>query len=131
MKYIFMLFILLANVSYADPFYKEDNPKENDTVDTVVENNEKSTACMPQNISEILRLDSQFEQLKFIGVFQREKLSKALFLDAEQQVIDLKQGLFIFPDMIEIKQVDLKSVQYIDWKNTTDCLNPISVTKKL
>ena len=131
MKYILIIFAFLFNSSYADPFYKEDSLKKDPVISEFAKNSEKPTACIPEENLEKLMLDNPFEQLKFIGVIQKEKVAKALFLDAEQQVIDLKQDLLIIPAMIEIKQVDLKGMKYIDWANSTDCLNPILVTKRL
>lgn len=128
MKYIFILLMLWLKIGYADPFYKEE---KNNTEDIFVENSEEVSACMPQSNLETYILETPFEQLKFIGVVEISNKTKALFMDNEQQIIDLKKDLFVLPSMIEIKQIDLKSVQYIDWKNTKDCLNPVSVTKKL
>ncbi|EFL79637.1 hypothetical protein [Actinobacillus pleuropneumoniae] len=132
-KYIWILFIF-SSISVADPFYGEKLARENPTFSADTEiamNTENLTAC---NISlpQISRyLPAKLTQLKFIGVLKKEDKYKAILMDAQKQLFDLQVNDWLADELIQIIDIDLKSIRYINWRTEKNCESPTPVILKL
>lgn len=122
MKKLLLTILLLSLQGYADPFYGQ--TQENNQA--IVKENSNHTAIQcdffSQETMPILQIN--FAQLKFIGVLKIAERFNALFLTNEQKIIELAEGHVLLPSQIQIKQITLKSIDYIDWQKTIDCEKP-------
>lgn len=125
--------LLLATIAVADPFYDSEETATEQAVEITenfAKNQPKTTACQPTTQLDQARFSQTFAKLKLVGIVKFGEQFKALFLNEEQQLIDLKSYDIIEPEMIQIEQIDLKSVRYIQWQKSTQCDNPlISIIK--
>lgn len=143
MKYItsifsYLLFCLSLSCQ-ADPFYPQDNASHSiDSLTSQAEENmpknakqqAEITACLSPQLNR-LALPTPFEQLKFIGVVEINQQFRALFVDPQQAIIDLRVDDLLEGDFIQITEITLKSVRYIHWPKSTNCSTPHLVTLKL
>lgn len=138
MNYIVSLFLLLfasTSIAQRDPFYGESHV---DSFEAQADNNLQKNAkhlaslqdCLTNDFPKI-SLISPFEQLKLIGLVEIDGEFRALFLDPQQRIIDIKQGEVIEQDFIQIYKISLKSVTYIDWQKSQSCTNPTYIQLKL
>ncbi|WGE34178.1 hypothetical protein NYR61_01035 [Actinobacillus genomosp. 1] len=132
-KYAWIL-LFLSSISVADPFYGEKLTEESSTFSTeadIVINMENLTACSlpPQRNSRYL--PAKLAQLKFIGVLKKQDNYKAIFMDAQKQLFDLQVNDWLNDELIQIVEIDLKSISYIDWQIEKNCQSPASITLKL
>lgn len=129
---LFGLLLLFSLNSPADPFYADSDITQQ-AIEFAEKNAkfpQKSTACAP-SATQRVSLPSPFSSLKLIGIVQFGDQFRAIFSDEQQHLIELKLGDLIEPDMIEIRHITLKSVQYIDWKRSLSCTQPALITLKI
>lgn len=133
MPYLFLVILLFfLNPVFADPFYPEQpahHPKSSEL------NFAKSLAfsppCLAEKKLENIYLPIDFTQLKLIGIVKNQNIFKALFLDKENKLIDLKEDDFIPSAQIQIEKIDLKQITIIDWQQTSSCHEPYRIQLKL
>lgn len=133
---IFSLFYV--TYSYADAFYAEkEHPESQENAIQAVKNTQKDAknqvllpACLPKDLNS-LSITTEFLQLKLVGIVKFNEQFSALFLDEQQRIIDLKTNDFIENSGVQINEISLKEVRYIDWYQNTTCNNPKIITLKL
>lgn len=105
----------------ADPFYADSatTPQTEQA-----EKKEKTTACNPTQQVRKFALDTEFKQLTLVGIIEREQQFTALFIDEKNHLITLKTNDYLISSDIQISEITLKQVNYINWKNTAHCENP-------
>lgn len=144
MRYVIFLLmpILFSQSSFADPFYAQSETnsadEKNTALDPIIdpptaENPAKPTACDPDPNKEKNRINIEFKQLKLIGILEINGQFQALFKDEENKIYDLKPNQILITlnnEMIEIKNISLKSVQYLHWQPELSC-QPAQMTLKL
>ena len=134
-KYLLLLFCFLSYTTHsiADPFYGEEQEKENTAKakSTIAKKREKTTACeLPENAN-IINIPIEFEDLKLVGVLKYNNTTKALFIDKSNQIFDFAQDDSIKDKTIQIREISTKAVKYINWGLTDDCNTPYQITLKL
>lgn len=134
-KYIPLLFCSLFYTSHsiADPFYGEEQEKErtSKTKSTIAKTGVKITSCdLPENAN-IVNIPIEFEDLKLVGVLKYNNITKALFIDKNNQLFDFSQNDFIKGKSIQISEINTKAVKYTNWDLTNDCNAPYQITLKL
>ncbi|MDD0825049.1 hypothetical protein PTQ27_11350 [Mannheimia sp. AT1] len=131
-KYFLSLLLLSFNVM-ADPFFGEQQALENEYIleTDIAKNAENIPACKPSENGFSLNLTTEFEKLKLIGLVKINHQFRALFIDDKNQLFDLKENELINDHQIEIKNINLRSITYINWKLTNDCSSPYEVILKL
>lgn len=134
-KYAFILLIMFSPFSLADPFFGESTTKKMDNEAPITtEKTKKSaffTACpLPEQLNK-LNLPISFEDLQLVGLIKINQEHKALFRDSKNQLVELKENDFLENRLIQIKQINLKSLEYIDWELTEDCQHPYTILLKL
>ena len=132
-KYIPLLFCSLFYTSHsiADPFYGEEQEKESTskTKSTITKKGVKTTSCeLPENAN-IVNIPLEFEELKLVGKYNN--ITKALFIDKNNQLFDFSQNDFIKDKSIQISEINTKAVKYTNWDLTDDCNRPYQITLKL
>ncbi|MEG9487278.1 hypothetical protein [Mannheimia indoligenes] len=135
-NYFFSFLFISFNATAIDPFFGEQPQMKNEqnTVEVLPEiakNSENLTACKTLEHKKSLNLLTEFEKLKLIGLVKINEHSTALFIDEKEQLLDFKENQFIQNQEIEIKNINLKSLTYINWKFTKDCHFPYEITIKL
>lgn len=134
-------FLSLSMTCSADPFYPTEPQEEPNTPVSDDEQagktgkssakiHENVTACLPKNINRV-SLPMPLSQLKFIGVAEINQQFRALFVGEKGNIIDLRIDDFIDSEFIQIIEINLKSVRYIDWIKSRNCNTPQMVTLKL
>ncbi|MGX3065538.1 hypothetical protein [Ursidibacter arcticus] len=134
-KIVVILFSIIPTLSYADPFYA-DNEKEQEQVANTETNQDtkkqwEMPACLKDKNTEPVYLAIPFNDLKFIGVLQQQNTFTALFSDKENRITSLKENQLILDDAIQIENINLKKVDYIDWKNSNNCIQPSRITIRM
>lgn len=134
-KYIPLLFCSLFYTSHsiADPFYGEEREKESTskTKSTIAKNGVKTTSCELSENANIVNIPIEFEDLKLVGVLKYNNITKALFIDKNNQLFDFSQNDFIKGKSIQISEINTKAVKYTNWDLTNDCNTPYQITLKL
>ena len=137
-KIVVILFSIIPTLSYADPFYadNENNEKEQEQVTNTETNQDTKKhleipACLKDKNTEPVYLSIPFNELKFIGVLQQKNTFTALFSDKENRITSLKENQLILDDAIQIENINLKKVDYIDWKNSNNCIQPNRITIRM
>lgn len=132
-KYSLMMLLFGLN-AMADPFFGENNKNEDQAITEsnphFVKNIQNSTACSPPEHPYLVNLPFEFEKLKLVGLARINNQFKALFIDDKNQILDITENMLINSE-IEIKNINLKSFTYINWKLTKDCKKPYEITFKL
>lgn len=124
MRYLFY-FCLLLSPAFADPFYSSSKGKPDINFDEdLAKSPIFSPPCQPITATEKIYLPIDLSQLKLIGFIQHQGKFKVLFLDKEKRLIELKENDFIVSSHLQIEKVSLKSVTFIDWKNSSICHEP-------
>lgn len=124
-----VIYLLLSSICAADPFYPQNSPLQAvENPEKVAKNSTKSTACLPENGGEMRELPGTFDAFKLIGLVQFNDAFSALFVDESSHLIALKKGDVIVNSQIEISDISLKSLTYIDWQQ---CGQPRALTLKL
>ena len=134
-KYLLLLFCFLSYTTHsiADPFYGKEQEKENTAKakSTIAKKRAKTTACeLPENAN-IVNIPIEFEELKLVGVLKYNNITKALFIDKNNQLFDFSQNDFIKDKSIQINEINTKAVKYTNWDLTDDCNRPYQITLKL
>lgn len=131
MKARFLTLLFLSLNSIADPFYADPEQSQ------AVENHEnfakkpsKQPACQPPHTQSLV-LTEPFQQLKLVGIVQFGSQFRALFTDAQQRLVDLRIGDLISAEQIQIHDISLKQVRYIDWQKSPNCDKPTLITLNL
>ena len=135
----FLLGLCSLTVAFADPFYGEkpatDSPE---TMEQAVKNpahfaksSSFLTACNPTEKVNSLNLAEEFQDLKLVGLIHIQGQFKGLFKNKENKLMSLAENDFIAAQGIQIKTINLKSLQYIHWGLTEQCDSPHLVTLKL
>ncbi|MGY4679493.1 hypothetical protein ACWIVU_07895 [Ursidibacter arcticus] len=137
-KIVVILFSIIPTLSYADPFYadNENNEKEQEQVANTEANQDtkkqwEMPACLKDKNTEPVYLSIPFNDLKFIGVLQQQNTFTALFSDKENRITALKENQLILDDAIQIENINLKKVDYINWKNSNNCIQPNRITIRM
>lgn len=137
MRNSFFSFLFIScNVLAVDPFFGE-QPQIKSVQNTVealpevAKNSENLTACKASEHKNSLNLPTEFDKLKLIGLVKINEQSTALFIDEKGQLFDFKENQLIQNQAIEIKNINLKSLTYINWKLTKNCNFPYEITIKL
>lgn len=134
-KYIPLLFCSLFYTSHsiADPFYGEEQEKErtSKTKSTIAKKGVKTTSCELSKNANIVNIPIEFEDLKLVGVLKYNNITKALFIDKNNQLFDFSQNDFIKGKSIQISEINTKAVKYTNWDLTNDCNRPYQITLKL
>lgn len=132
MKTRFLVLLFLSLNSIADPFYAETEQVQ------AVENQEnfakkpsKHSACLPQQPAQSMVLSEPFQQLKLVGIVQFDSQFRALFTNTQQRIVDLRIGDLIDAEQIQIHDISLKQVRYIDWQKSPNCDKPTLITLNL
>lgn len=132
-KYILSL-LFFVSVSIAEPFYGEQLTDEN-TVFSAKEgiaiNSENLTACHLPSPRNNRYLPSKLTQLKFIGVLKKQDKYKAILMNAQKQLFDLQVNDWLADELIQVVDIDLKSISYINWQSEKNCQSPSLVILKL
>ncbi|MDO4697225.1 MAG: hypothetical protein Q4A60_00870 [Pasteurellaceae bacterium] len=130
MRY-FLFLLLFSPCSLADPFYAE-TPNETKTQPHhFADFPPDLPPCKPSETVEKIYLPLDFNQLTLVGLLNIKDQPKALFVDKQNKLIDLKENDFVVSAQIQIKKIDLKSVMMIDWKNSPLCHEPNKIQLKL
>ncbi|QLB17797.1 hypothetical protein A6B40_09520 [Mannheimia varigena] len=135
-NYFFSFLFISFNATAVDPFFGEQPQMKNEqntleVLPEIAKNSENLTACKTFEHKNSLNLLTEFEKLKLIGLVKINENSTALFIDEKEQLLDFKENQFIQNQEIEIKNINLKSLTYINWKLTKDCHFPYEITIKL
>lgn len=134
MKFHYLFLCLFSSALIADPFYEDKQAPEIQTnsakENNFAENSIFTTACTTSNKTNPIHIGIDFEKLKLIGLVGFEEDFRALFIDGNNRIIDLKINDMLEPEKIEITHIDLKSVQYIAWKKVQHCEAPVISTLK-
>lgn len=134
-KYIPLFFCSLFYTSHsiADPFYGEEQEKErtSKTKPTIAKNGVKTTSCELSENANIVNIPIEFEDLKLVGVLKYNNITKALFIDKNNQLFDFSQNDFIKGKSIQISEINTKAIKYTNWDLTNDCNRPYQITLKL
>ncbi|MDE8033826.1 hypothetical protein OQ257_01380 [Actinobacillus equuli subsp. equuli] len=132
-KYIWIL-LFFSSVSIAEPFYGEKLADENSAFSSESEfaiNTENLTACGLPLQRDSRYLPEKLAQLKFIGVVKKQDKYKAILMDAQKQLFDLQVNDWLADELIQIIDIDLKSIRYINWQTEKNCESPTPVILKL
>ncbi|WGE51959.1 hypothetical protein [Actinobacillus equuli] len=132
-KYIWIL-LFFSSVSIAEPFYGEKLADENSRISSESEiaiNTENLTACSLPLQRDSRYLPEKLVQLKFIGVVKKQDKYKAILMDAQKQLFDLQVNDWLADELIQIIDIDLKSIRYINWQTEKNCESPTPVILKL
>ncbi|MDG6237165.1 pilus assembly protein PilP [Glaesserella parasuis] len=127
MRLCFFYFVFLSAVTMADPFYAKENTQ--DQPQTAKDQN-KTTACTPTEKVNEIHLTTDFDKLQLIGIIQIDDKIRAIFIDDKKQLIDLYPDDYLSHSFIQIKEINFKSVSYIDWQKTENCQSPKFFTSK-
>ncbi|WGE89622.1 hypothetical protein [Actinobacillus arthritidis] len=132
-KYL-LSFLFFSSVSSADPFYGEQLEDKNSVFSAeknIAASSDNLTACPAPSPRNNRYLPSKLTQLKFIGVLKKQDKYKAIFMDSQKQLFDLQVNDWLVDEHIQIIDIDLKSISYIDWQTEKNCQSPTSITLKL
>lgn len=128
--------ILCSLPLHADPFYQD--PPEQAMTQQAVLSPEKSEKLPvdPHDCAQTVPLRSRqltvpFEQLTLVGIVRFEQTPHALFIDQAQRMTALQLHDLLLPEGIQITQIQLKQVEYIDWSKSPNCHHPHSITLPL
>lgn len=135
-NYFFSFLLISCNVLAVDPFFGEQLQIKNeqnsiDILPEIAKNSENLTACKTSEHKNSLNLSTEFEKLTLIGLVKINEKFTALFIDEKEKIFDFKENELIKQQEIEIKNINLKSLTYINWKLTKDCHFPYEITIKL
>ncbi|QHB17437.1 hypothetical protein [Mannheimia pernigra] len=131
MRNYLLSFLFISSSALAiDPFFGEKSHMKNESDAIITKNLEKLTACQPLERKSHLNLEADFEKLKLIGIININQNFSTLFIDEKEQLFEFKETDLINKE-IEIKNINLKSITYINWKLTQDCNMPYEITLKL
>ncbi|WP_143413758.1 hypothetical protein [Haemophilus paracuniculus] len=131
MKHYLILIFSFISFGYADPFYGESEPNKTSET-TKVEQQEISknpTACNMEKSENQPHFPFEKEKLKLVGILKNGDQFKALYLTDNQQLVDLKIEDLL--GSLQIKSINLKSVEWIDWQKTENCQQPFTFMEKL
>lgn len=133
MKLFYRLCLSLLSFSaFADPFYAENTDLQaGENTPNFAKNSSETTACKPPLNANKFNISSAFDTLTLVGIVQHDQQFKALFTDEKQHLIDFRVNDYLANQQIQISQIDLKTVTYIDWQKTTQCEQPYQVILKL
>ncbi|KAE9540425.1 hypothetical protein HT665_00705 [Ursidibacter maritimus] len=121
-------------LAYADPFYAENdhkNSRENIALAEGQSNEKKQqeiSACLADTQLNKLSLPTPFSELRLIGIIKNQEIFTALFIDKQNHITAIKEKQILINEDIQFEKIDLKKIDYIDWKNSSDCDNPIRIT---
>lgn len=134
-RFVFLMMLSFSTNLFADPFYGE---KPETQAVQAVENQPHFakqatflTACTLEPSLNQLNLAEEFQDLKLVGLIHIHGQYKALFKNKENKLISLAQNDFISAQGIQIKKINLKSLEYIHWGLTEHCEAPHIITLKL
>lgn len=124
------LAVLTNQIALADIFYSETIETKAPTTEpsTNFDNNLlscKSTIEKPHIIQE------NFDNLKFVGIIKKDNQIKALFLNANNNIIDVKANDFIGSMDIQVIEITLSEITYVNWAKSVDCNNLNKITLRL
>lgn len=123
--------LFLSTTLLADPFYADEAPSSVPSEKSQPGGNQPPPTCSIPQGTQTIALASPFKQLKLIGLVQLNGTFRALFSDEQQGLIEVLNNDYLENGNVQITQIDLKSVRYIDWLNSRDCDHPLIVTLKL
>lgn len=132
-KYIWSV-LLFSSLSLADPFFGEKLEGENVSLPMergVTIDSESMSVCRLPPQRNIRYLPSKFAQSKFIGVLKKASQYKAIFMDPQKQLFDLQVNDWLADELIQIIDIDLKSVSYINWQFEKNCQSPAPIILNL
>lgn len=131
-KWLLSLLLISFN-AIADPFFGEQQISESENIleSDIAKNSENLTACKPSENRFSLNLPIEFEKLRLVGLVKINDHFRALFIDEKDQLFDFKENELISEHQIGIKNINLRSVTYINWKITNNCNFPYEVILKL
>ncbi|WP_018652636.1 hypothetical protein [Actinobacillus capsulatus] len=132
-KYILGL-LFFVSVSIAEPFYGEQLADESTVFlaeKSIAIDSEKVTVCPVPSLRNNRYLPSKLTQLKFIGVLKKQDKYKAILMNAQKQLFDLQVNDWLADELIQIVDIDLKSISYINWQSEKNCQSPGLVILKL
>lgn len=135
-KYLFCL-LLISSSAISDPFFgknsdnSQNNTKPENQTEGVIKKVENHTACKPAENRASHHLDVEFEKLKLAGLVRINDQPSALFIDEKEKLIEIKEGDLIYNREIEITNINMKSITYINWKLTQNCDSPHEIKIKL
>ncbi|WGE75789.1 hypothetical protein [Actinobacillus equuli] len=132
-KYIVGLFLFVP-LSIAEPFYGEQLTDESTVFSTeknIAINSENLTACNLPSLRNNRYLPSKLTQLKFIGVLKKQDKYKAILMDAQKQLFELQVNDWLEDELIQIVDIGLKSISYINWQSEKNCQSPSLAILKL
>ena len=110
---------------------KKKKKAQQKTKSTITKKGVKTTSCeLPENAN-IVNIPIEFEELKLVGVLKYNNITKALFIDKNNQLFDFSQNDFIKDKSIQISEINTKAVKYTNWDLTDDCNRPYQITLKL
>lgn len=140
-KRLFIMLFLVSSLmpiysATANPFYGEETTQKDPK--QAVKNGERfakhsqnKTACELPTSLNTLNINTEFEDLKLVGIIKQHNQFKALFKDKENRLVSFKENDYLEAQLIQIKEINLKSVQYIHWGLTDVCETPHILTIKL
>lgn len=137
MRNYFIPFLFISfNVLAVDPFFGEQLQIKNeqnsiDMLPEIAKNSEYLTTCKTSEHKNSLNLSTEFEKLTLIGLVKINENFTALFLDEKEKLFDFKENTLINQQNIEIKNINSKSLTYINWKLTKECHLPYEIILKL
>lgn len=123
MRYFLCLF-LFSQCCFADPFYAETPNKSAKQPAHFADFSQDLTPCKPKAEVENVYFPFNIEQFKLVGIVNIKQQFRALFLDKQNKLIELKENDFVVSTQIQVKKIDLKKVIFIDWKNSPICHEP-------
>lgn len=127
-KIIYFILCFYSVTGYSNPFYAEETQNRHPSMSTdIAKNSAKQTACYAEQDVNILNMPIEFEKLTLIGLTRLNQQSHALFIDENKRLYRFKPQDLISPAMIQFRQMDLKSLHYIDWQKTDECHTPYLV----
>ncbi|WP_150539144.1 pilus assembly protein PilP [Actinobacillus vicugnae] len=134
MNKCFLGVLIYSSVSFAEPFYGEasinGNLDENNE-SLIVKNSESLTACSQPSLEKIRYVPLKLSQLKFIGVLEKDNKYKAIFMTPEKQIFDLQINDWLSDEQIQIVEISLSAIKYIDWQYEKNCNSPAKIILKL
>lgn len=123
-KILFKLFFIIVSVirlltfqswAESDPFDKTKRNFSQNT-DMLVE---KTNQCH-QSVA-VWAENTEFKQLKIVGVLQYEQERKVFLMDAERHIFTAGQGDFLAKERIQLQAINTREVDFMVWNNPQDC----------
>lgn len=128
----FLILLLVCPHGSADPFHA-DEPQTQvvDFPQKFAKNPPDLTACPFHSELNAVYITTPFEQLTLNGLIRIDDQFTALFLDEKGKTFFFKQHDLLQPEFIQISDIDLQSVNYLNWKLSQNCQVPKPIKIKL